>query len=184
VRDRAERRILSALREGRREAYEAVIATHYASVYRFLLFLTREASQAEDLTQEVFTTAWQALDRFEGRASLRTWLHRIAYNTHIDAQRRQGRRTAGVEPLGQRRTEAASDPMSQAVATEEIARVREALARLEVDDRAVLILHYIEGLSYREMADVLAQPRGTVKWLTRRALIRLRQRLMERSGHE
>jgi len=184
VRNRAERRILSALREGRREAYEAVVETHYASVYRFLLFLTHEANQAEDLTQEVFIAAWQALDRFEGRASLRTWLHRVAYNTYVDAQRRQGRQTAKVETLGQRHAEAASDAMSEVAAAEEITRAREALERLDVDDRAVLILHYIEGLSYREMAEVLDQPPGTVKWLTRRALVRLRQRLMEGSSHE
>ncbi|NLZ07376.1 MAG: hypothetical protein GXY19_19585 [Phycisphaerae bacterium] len=68
MRDKAERRILSALREGRREAYEAVIDAHYGSVYRFLVFLTREASLAEDLTQEVFIAAWQALGGFDGRA--------------------------------------------------------------------------------------------------------------------
>jgi len=159
--------MLSALREGRREAYEAVVETHYGSVYRFLLFLTRQASVAEDLTQEVFTAAWRALDRFEGRASLRTWLQRIAYNTFVDAQRRQGRRAAGVERLEQQPVEAVGDPVSEAVATEEAGRVRKALERLAVDDRAALVLHYMEGLSYREMAQVLDQPSGTVKWLTR-----------------
>jgi RNA polymerase sigma-70 factor (ECF subfamily) len=161
-----------------------VVEIHYRSVYRFLLFLTREASQAEDLTQEVFTTAWLALGRFEGRASIGTWLHRVAYHAFIDAQRRQGRQGASVEKLGQRPAEAASDPVSEVAATEEIARVRGALAELAVDDRAAVVLHYIEGLSYREMADVLEKPRGTVKWLTRRALARLRHRLTERANHE
>jgi RNA polymerase sigma-70 factor (ECF subfamily) len=184
VRDRAERQILSALREGRRQAYEAVVDAHYGSIYRFLLFLTRRASLAEDLTQEVFTAAWGALDRFEGRASIRTWLHRIAYNTFVDTQRRQGRQAAGVETLGQPPGAAVSDPVSQAMATEEADRVREALEGLAVDDRATLVLHYIEGLSYREMAQVLDQPSGTVKWLTRRALTRLRQQLTERSHDE
>ena len=111
VRDKAERQILSALREGRREAYEAVIDAHYGSVYRFLMFLTREASLAEDLTQEVFTAAWGALGRFEGRASIKTWLHRIAYNTFVDVRvalgprwacrpPRRARRGAGATPLG------------------------------------------------------------------------------------
>jgi hypothetical protein len=58
VRGRAERRILEALREGRREAYEDVIDAHYASIYRLLLFLTRDATAAEDMTQEVFASAW------------------------------------------------------------------------------------------------------------------------------
>ncbi len=178
MRDKAERQILSALREGRREAYEAVIDAHYGSVYRFLMFLTREASLAEDLTQEVFTAAWGALDRFEGRASIKTWLHRIAYNTFVDVQRRQGRQGAHAEKLGQRHPENARDPVSELVAVEEAARVRQTLERLEADDRAVLVLHYLEGLSYREMAGVLDQPSGTVKWLTRRALERLRHQLI------
>jgi RNA polymerase sigma-70 factor (ECF subfamily) len=184
VRDEAERQILSALREGRREAYELVVDRHYGSVYRFLLFLTRQASAAEDLTQEVFAAAWGALDRFEGRASIQTWLHRIAYNTFVDAQRRQGRQAAGVEMLEHAGAEAVGDPVAQAVATEEAGRVREALERLAVDDRATLVLHYLEGLSYREMAQVLDRPGGTVKWLTRRALTRLRQQLTERSHDE
>lgn len=184
MRDKAERRILSALREGRREAYETVVEMHYRSIYRFLLFLTREAGLAEDLTQEVFTTAWGALDHFEGRASIRTWLHRVAYNAFIDAQRRRGRQAANVKKLGQGHAAAASDPVSEVVATEEIARVREALEGLAVDDRAALVLHYVEGLSYRAMTDVFEKPSGTVKWLTRRALARLRHRLTERPDHE
>ncbi|UCD49618.1 MAG: RNA polymerase sigma factor [Phycisphaerales bacterium] len=184
MRDRAERQILSALREGRREAYEAVVDTHYGSVYRFLLFLTREASLAEDLTQEVFAAAWGSLDRFEGRGSIKTWLHRIAYNRFVDAQRQQGRHAARVEKLGQQPAEAVRDPVSESMATEDTARLRKALEELAVEDRAPLVLHYIEGLSYREMAGVLDQPSGTVKWLTRRALTRLRHQLTERSNHE
>ncbi len=177
MRDRVERRILSALREGRREAYDAVIDAHYASVYRFLVFLTHEASLAEDLTQEVFTTAWRALDRFEGRASIGTWLHRIAYNTFVDMQRQQSRRAACAEKLESDRPEPVCDPVAELEAAEDLARVRETLERLDLDDRSVLALHYVEGLSYREMADVLDRPSGTVKWLTGRALARLRREL-------
>jgi DNA-directed RNA polymerase specialized sigma24 family protein len=90
VRDRSERRILKALRERRREAYEGVIDAHYASVYRLLLFLTRNMSLAEDLTQEVFTSAWGAIDEFRGESSLKTWLRRIAYHSFVDVERRRG----------------------------------------------------------------------------------------------
>jgi len=177
VRDRAERRIFSDLREGRREAYEAVIDAHYGSVYRFLLYLTGESSLAEDLTQEVFASAWAAIDRYQGRASIRTWLHRIAYNAHVDAHRRRGRREALAATVDRPSSEAVVDPVAQASVAEDIASMRQALAELDTDDRAVLVLHYVEGLSYREMAQVLEQPTGTVKWLTSRALRRLRSQM-------
>ena len=91
MRGRSERRILEALREGRREAYENVIEAHYASIYRLLLFLTRDAHVAEDMTQEVFASAWAAIHSFRGDASIKTWLRRIAYNLFLDAQRRRKR---------------------------------------------------------------------------------------------
>ncbi len=177
MRDRAERRILSDLREGRREAYEAVIDAHYGSVYRFLLYLTGESSLAEDLTQDVFTSAWAAIGRYQGRASIRTWLHRIAYNAHVDAHRRRGRRELLAGGFEKPSSETVVDPAVEASAAEEVVHMRQALAELDADDRAVLVLHYIEGLSYREMAQVLEQPSGTVKWLTSRALRRLRSQM-------
>ena len=173
--------MLSDLREGRREAYEALIDAHYGSIYRFLLLLAREASLAEDLTQEVFAAAWGAIDRFEGRASMATWLHRIAYNAFVDAQRREDRRRGHTEKASQGHQSVTHDPVSELVAAEETARVRQTLEKLDADDRAVLVLHYVQGLSYNEMANVLAQPSGTVKWLTRRALDRLRQHLTGRA---
>lgn len=181
MRDKAERRIFSALREGRREAYEAVIDAHYGSVYRFLVFLTREAPLAEDLTQEVFAAAWRALGGFDGRASIRTWLYRIAYNAFIDAQRRRARQAVCAEAVGQHCADDTCDPVSELVAAEDVAHIRETLETLDADDRTVLVLHYVEGLSYREMAGVLDRPSGTVKWLTGRALDRLRQRLTGRT---
>lgn len=174
---KAERRILAALREGRRDAYETVIDAHYGSVFRFLLFLTGEANLAEDLTQEAFTAAWGAIDRFRGRASIRTWLHRIAYNAFADAQRRRARDTALAQRPIDARTEEVQDPVSELVKLERVDQVHRALGKLSSDDRTVLILRYVEGLSYRDMAQVLDRPNGTVRWLTSRALKRFADKL-------
>ena len=150
---------------------------HYGSVYRSMLFLTGDANLAEDLTQEVFASAWGAMARFRGQASVRTWLHQIGYHAFIDAQRRRARDQALSDRLTHRRSEGPADPMSRVLADEHLAQVYEALERLEVGERAVLILHYIEGLSYRQMARVLGRPNGTLKWLTNRALENLRRQL-------
>jgi RNA polymerase sigma-70 factor (ECF subfamily) len=174
VRDRAERRILKALREGWREAYEDIIDTHYASVYRLLLFLTRDASVAEDMTQEVFASAWAAIQGFRGDASVQTWLRRIAYNLFLDAQRRRKRDASLAGKMGEGDAGVAADPLSRIMTDEHLGRMHRALDDLEDEERAILLLHYLDGLSYREMARVLHQPAGTLKWMTHHALEKLR----------
>ena len=180
MRTRSERRILKALRERRREAYEGVIDAHYASIYRLLLFLTRNASLAEDLTQEVFASAWSAIDEFRGDSSLKTWLRRIAYHAFVDAQRRQERDRSLAAGLNEGGPNVAADPLARVMTDEHLGRMYRAMEDLSVAERAILLLHYMDGLSYREMAGVLGQPDGTVKWLTSCALEKLRTRLTER----
>lgn len=179
MRHRSERRTIDALRQGRRDAYLRVIDAHYRPVYRFLLFLGRDASLAEDLTQEVFASAWRALDGFRGDASIGTWLHRIAYNAFLDAQRRRERDKTLVGMCGGHNCaeESGTNPLACLLADEDLSQVTRALGDLDLEERTVLVLHYIDGLSYREMAQILRQPDGTVKWITSRALGRLRTRL-------
>jgi RNA polymerase sigma-70 factor (ECF subfamily) len=178
VRDRSERRTLQALRGGRREAYASIIEAHYQSVYRFLLFLGRDANLAEDLTQEVFASAWRAIETFRGESSIRTWLHRIAYHAFVDVQRRRERDQAVVGGLGRRDGDTADDPLHGILAEESLSEVVRALRDLDLDERTVLVLHYVEGLSYREMAQILGRPDGTLKWITSRALEKLRRRFI------
>jgi RNA polymerase sigma-70 factor (ECF subfamily) len=178
VRGTWERGILRKLRRRQHEAYEAVVDAYYGSVHRLTLFLTGDAELAEDLTQEVFASAWDAIDRFQGRASVRTWLHRIAYHCVVDARRRRDRERALTRKIADQATEA-TDPVSKIVADERLAQVYAVLSSLSDDERALLVLHYIEGLSYREVATILDRPNGTVKWLTSRALEKLRKRLVE-----
>ncbi len=175
--DRTERRILRGLTECRPEACRTVIETHYRSVYRLLCLLTRDAGLAEDLTQEVFASAWQAVGEFRGDASIRTWLHRIAYNAFINVRRRQRRERTVATTRRNEGLEPAADPLSAVMADEHVGRVYDAMDDLDVNDRTILLLHYVEGLSYREMAQVLGRSDGTLKWLTSRALEKLRKRL-------
>jgi RNA polymerase sigma-70 factor (ECF subfamily) len=174
VRGRAERRILKALREGRREAYENIIDVHYASIYRLLLFLTRDASLAEDMTQEVFTSAWAGIRNFRGDASVKTWLRRIAYNLFLDVQCRRQRDASLAGKMGENIPEAETDPLSRIMTDEHLGRMYRALDDLDDQERAILLLHYLDGLSYREMARVLHRPAGTLKWMTHHALEKLR----------
>jgi RNA polymerase sigma-70 factor, ECF subfamily len=181
----AEERLLEAVRAGRREACVALVEGHYAAVYRFLLSLTRNVAQAEDLTQETFAAAWQNLAGFDGRSSAATWLHRIAYRKFIDGRRSAVRRAA----LTGRLAESAprydcANPLEALVADDEARWLAETVQRLEEPDRVVIVLHYSQGLSYREMAEVLGEPAGTVKWRTSAALERLRALLVAEESRD
>jgi RNA polymerase sigma-70 factor (ECF subfamily) len=141
-----------------------------------MAYLTNDASLAEDLTQETFVSAWTGIHRFKGRASLGTWLHRIAYNKFVDSRRNMDRHAASMAGLGseQHRMPETSNPLARIMAHEHSRLLYEAIRRLESAEYIVIVLHYIQGLSFREMAKVLDEPVGTVKWQTSHALKRLK----------
>lgn len=174
------------VRAGDRDACAALVRAHHADVYRFLSRLCRDAHAAEDLTQETFAAAWQGIGSFGGLASLKTWLHRIAYRKFVDwdrrprlAQQHQVRENFGAAcPSG------APGPSEAAEAQEWSRRLAAAVDRLEPAEREVIVLHYFQGLSFREIAHVLGQPAGTVKWRVSEALGRLRTMTHDPSSTE
>jgi RNA polymerase sigma-70 factor, ECF subfamily len=168
-----DQRLTKSLRAGRSESLADLVSAHYQTVYRFLFHLARDVHRAEDLTQETFTTAWERITTFQGKSGFATWLHRIAYTKFIDNQRAEHR----AATLRQRIAESTmdfSDPIETVIASDEERRLYLALSELDEADRVVLVLHYLQGLSYREMALVLDEPSGTLKWRTSEALSGLR----------
>jgi RNA polymerase sigma-70 factor (ECF subfamily) len=173
-----EQRLLRDLRAGRPEACAELIRTHYRAVYRLLAHLTRDVQLAEDLTQETFTAAWEKLATFQGRSTLATWLHRIAYTKFIDA-RRAGKRAAGILEQRPNPQVEPTDPGAAVMADDEAQQLYRALDCLDTPARTLLVLHYLQGMSYSEIAAVLDEPTGTLKWRTREAVNRLRALLSD-----
>src|SRR5262249_54873782 len=171
-----DQRLLSDLRAGRPQARAELVRAHYQAVYRWLVHLTRDVHQAEDLTQETLAAAWEKIATCQGRAAPATWLHRIAYTKFIDARRAE-RRAAGMRERLTSPMVAPPDPLDAVAADDEARHLYRALHGLDDPERTVLVLHYLQGLSYREMAAVLGEPIGTVKWRTGEALSRWRARL-------
>jgi RNA polymerase sigma-70 factor (ECF subfamily) len=180
VADRDDERLLADLRAGRREACAALVHDHYQAVYRLLLHLTRDQALAEDLTQETFAAAWEKVAAFEGRSSLGTWLHRIAYGKFVDARRR-ARVGSEVHSFLRQRAPAAetATPLDAAIAGDQARHLYMLLHRLDPRDRGLLMLHYLQGMSYRDMAVVVDESANTVKWRVRAALERLRDLFAE-----
>jgi RNA polymerase sigma-70 factor (ECF subfamily) len=158
------------VRRGDPRAWARLVSEHHARVYRLLAHLTRDRHLAEDLCQETFAAAWAHLGTFAGDSQLATWLHRIAYRKFLDHARR-----AKGGPPGDRRTdgEHRADPLGGLVIDEQTRAIHAALERMDALERAVIVLHYLQELSYREMSAVTGEPLGTVKWRTKVALERL-----------
>ncbi len=160
-------------------AREAI--AHLDALYRLARHLTGNDRDAEDLVQEAYVRAFGALPRFEPGTDLKAWLMRILRNVHVSAWRHSRRGPHALEPSVEEvapppdafvRGELALEQMRAVVGSE----IEAALAELAPDARTLVLLH-LEGLTDREMADVMGWPVGTVKSRLSRARAALRDRL-------
>ena len=169
--------IIRRARDGDREAFE-VIVNHYAEeLYRVALCWTGRTHDAEELVQDSLLGAFQGMSRFEGRSSIRTWLLRILSNTFRKRLRYQKlRKFLSLERMAE---EGAPEPgLDQRAANDARIDAQGMLASLPQDQREVLVLRELEGLSYGEIAEVLGIPQGTVE----SRIFRARKALFERYG--
>jgi RNA polymerase sigma-70 factor (ECF subfamily) len=152
--------------------------------------MLRNRDDALDVVQDTFTKAYQSLDRFKGESSFYTWLYRITLNLCIDHQRRLARMplapleaAEGPEEspvVHAARGDAERDNPLQRVQEVEIGqRIREAIAELTPEHRAVILLREVEGLSYEEISRALECPKGTVMSRLHYARRQLQARLRE-----
>ncbi|MCW5937382.1 MAG: sigma-70 family RNA polymerase sigma factor [Fimbriimonadaceae bacterium] len=157
----------------RRQDYDAfgkIVDAYQARITGFVRRMVRDQEEAADITQEVFIKAFQGMSRFDGRASLRTWLFRIAYNLCVDRARRHerapARQSIDVAPDGEEPVEFADfrwDP-ERKVLEEELQQVLEqAIAEMSDKLKTVLLLHDKEDMGYEEIAMAIDVPVGTVK---------------------
>ncbi|MCE4222370.1 sigma-70 family RNA polymerase sigma factor [Methylobacterium sp. C25] len=155
-------------------AMQSLYARHSTRVYRFLVRLVRDATQAEDLMSDVFFDVWQQAARFEGRSSVTTWMLGIARFKALSHLRK--RQHAALEPEFAEAIEDEADTpeiLLQKVGKAEV--IRRCLAVLSTEHREVIDLVYYHERSVEEVAEITGVPAGTVK--TR--LFHARKRLSE-----
>ena len=184
VMDDSDAGLVEAWRGGDREAGRRLFVRHYAGVARF--FRNKVGEAGTDLIQRTFLACLEGRERFRHEASFRSYLFSIAYKVlckHFrelrrDLQRREGPAVDFEEMSAYQLT----SPLSEVAARQEQRLLLEGLRRLPVDYQVVLELHYWEGLSAAELAEVLAIPIGTAKTRLRRGRELLEARLQELSA--
>jgi RNA polymerase sigma-70 factor (ECF subfamily) len=174
------------MRPADRREFEALTMPHLDDLYAAAMRLSRNPADAQDLVQDTYLRAYGAWDRFIAGSNVRAWMLRILTNSYINGYRRgrSHRRFAqrpGDEPqvalYGRERVERSLDP--ERALTEPMLgdEVQAALGELSEDYRVVVVLADIEGLKYKEIADCLGCPVGTVMSRLFRARRMLEERL-------
>ncbi len=173
--------LVEAARAGQVRAFEELLDRHQARVLRTLAFLGVAAQDREDVAQEIFVRVFRHLRGFKAGQEFGGWLYRVTVNAAHDHRSRRGRRLSGEAPWdGEEREDPRPGPAEAAGREELRRRLERALAELSDRERAVFVLHEIEGLQAREVARAL----GITTITVRRHLSRARRRLRQLLRHE
>ena len=153
-----ENELIPRAQMGDRGAYADLVCEHQRGVINVVYRMCGDAQLAEDAAQEAFSRAWNRLPGYRPAAPFRSWLYRIAINAALDSLRRQKFEMA----FDMEQFENGDTPESLLAQKETAEQVRRAVLSLPVASRSVLVLREYEGLSYREIAEALDIPVGTV----------------------
>jgi RNA polymerase sigma-70 factor (ECF subfamily) len=187
----SEAELLVHLRAGEPAAYRQLVELNSANVYNVALKLLGDEQEAEDVLQETFLSAFKAMDRFEGRSKLSTWLYRIAYNASLMRLRKRKQMTAfsldrplredgaGNEQISSHLVDWSMAPDDQLLTAEARQVMDQAIAALPETLRSAFVLRDIQGLSGTETAEVLGITVQAVKNRLHRARLHLRARLSD-----
>lgn len=176
--------LVRAVQRGEPGAMEDLIRATYAGVHRHCLSLLGDPADAADATQEVFVRVTRSVLGFRGESAFGTWLHRVTVNVCLTALRRRGDagargmsagREAFAAPGAVTEIDAEVDIEAGAVTSDEADRVVAAMADLSEDDRQVIILRDVKGLSTRQTAKALGISESAAKVRLHRAHARLRE---------
>jgi RNA polymerase sigma-70 factor, ECF subfamily len=172
---RDEASLIRQARRGSADAIETLVRRHWDSAHRAAFLIVHDAAAAEDIAQEAMLAAVRSIDGFDRRRPFRPWLHRIVVNRSLDWLRARARRpevsvelvapVAGVQNQAVERADPLSDELMRA------------LAALDPDERALIVMRHLLGYRSSELARMLDLPAGTVRTRLARALGRVRELL-------
>ena len=146
--------LVARARDGDTRAFEALVRRYQGPIYRLAVRMLNDAGEAEDVTQEVFVTAWRRLPGIQEAKAVRAWLYRIATNRCLNILRAR-KPTAPLQEETMPTANPAASPEARAEAHERLVALRAALGQLTAEQRACWLLREVEELSYAEIAGIL-----------------------------
>jgi len=160
------------------EDFEAAAMAHFPALYRTARLLAQETAEAEDLVQEVYLEAWKSFHRFETGTNCRAWLFKILFHRLHHFRRRWAKaaKMEAIEKPEDQESIAAEPEVPQEIRDEDVLG---ALEKVPADFREVVLLADVQEFSYREIADALKLPLGTVMSRLSRGRKQLRRELAE-----
>jgi RNA polymerase sigma-70 factor (ECF subfamily) len=183
-----DRELVDEAKGGNSNAFGVLVSRYQRRIFRLSFHLVRSGAEAEDVTQETFVRAYQALARFDGRSEPFTWLYRIAVNLSLNTLRSR-KVTRDSTPADDPRIEAlltetrpshGRDPATASQQKQMAAALCDGIDGLSDTLRTTLILVCIDGVAHDEASKILGCPEGTVAWRVHEARRKLRVYLADR----
>lgn len=179
---RVDGQVIKACQDGDRDAFRLLFETYKDRVFSIAVYSLGDRAVADDVTQQIFLKLFSSIRQFRGDSEFTTWLYRMVVNACHDERRR----TKRIVALGPTVVESPHDkkPQESQYARQEIAVVvQKAIRQLKPTFRVPILLRYIEGLSYDEIAEVMGCSKGTVASRLNRGHTELAQRLAHLRSH-
>ena len=160
--------------EGDLAAASELVTLHYQKLFAFFRRLVPNDEDAADLTQKTFAKVWTSLPSYQGRSSFSTWIHGIGHNVYVDWRRGDHRADGRTDQWWENCMADGPSPFEDAAKRDKAAHLHTLVAGLDDEKKEVVHLHYYQGLSLKETAEVLEIATSTVKYRLREALDFLR----------
>jgi RNA polymerase sigma-70 factor (ECF subfamily) len=170
-------RIIEACQQGDRAAFQLLFETYKDKVFSIAVYSSGDRALADDITQQIFLKLFTAIRQFRGESEFTTWLYRLVVNACLDERRRRRRLLPWGETVAMRKA-CERKPQEKQYARREVSEaVQAAIGELKPKFRLPILLKYIEGLSYEEIASVMGCSKGTVASRLNRGHSQLAKRL-------